>query len=42
MEIENIRVEETIEKVKKQLEEEENLSPALRESLKLLLTLVTV
>lgn len=42
MKIENIKVEETIEKVKKQIEEEECLSPALRASLELLLTLVTL
>lgn len=42
MKIENIEVEETLEKVKKQIEEEESLSPALRASLELLLTLVTL
>lgn len=43
MKVENINVEETIEKVKKQIaEEEENLSPGLRMSLELLLTLVTL
>lgn len=42
MKIENIKVEETLQKVKKQIEEEENLSSALRASLELLLTLVTV
>jgi transposase len=42
MKIENIPVEETIEKVKKQIEEEKNLSPALRTSLELLLSLVTI
>lgn len=42
MEIENIQVEETLEKVKRPLEEEQNLSPALRASLELLLTLVTL
>lgn len=42
MKIENIEVEQTLEKVKKQIEEEKNLSPALRASLELLLTLVTL
>ena len=42
MKVENIPVEETIEKVRKQLEEEEGLSPALQVSLELLLTLVTL
>jgi len=42
MKIENIQVEQTIERVTRQLDEEENLSPALRASLELLLTLVTV
>ena len=41
MKIENLEVEQTLEKVKKQIEEEKNLSPALRASLELLLTLVT-
>ncbi|HIJ48320.1 MAG TPA: IS66 family transposase, partial [Gammaproteobacteria bacterium] len=42
MKIENIQVDETIEKVKKQIEEEKDLSPALRASLELLLTLVAL
>ena len=42
MKIENLEVEQTLEKVKKQIEEEKNLSPALRASLELLLTLVTL
>ena len=42
MTIDNIPVEQTLEKVKKQIEEEKNLSPALRASLELLLTLVTL
>ncbi len=41
MKLENLEVEQTLEKVKKQIEEEKNLSPALRASLELLLTLVT-
>jgi len=40
MKIENLEVEQTLEKVKKQIEEEKNLSPALRASLELLLSLV--
>jgi transposase len=42
MKIENLEVEQTLEKVKKHIEEEKNLSPALRASLELLLTLVTL
>ena len=42
MKIENIQVDETIEKVRKQIEEEKDLSPALRASLELLLTLVAL
>ncbi len=42
MKIENLEVEQTLETVKKQIEEEKNLSPALRASLELLLTLVTL
>lgn len=42
MKIENIKVEETIEKVKKQIEEEKSLSPALRSSLEVLLTLIAL
>lgn len=42
MKIENLEVEQTLEKVKKQIEEEKTLSPALRASLELLLTLVTL
>jgi transposase len=42
MKLENLEVEQTLEKVKKQIEEENNLSPALRASLQLLLTLVTL
>jgi transposase len=42
MKVENIQVEQTIEKVKKQIEQEENLSAPLRASLELLLTLVTL
>ena len=42
MKIENLEVEQTLEKVKKQIEEEKNLSPALCASLELLLTLVTL
>lgn len=42
MKVENIQVEETIERVRKQIEGENNLSPALRTSLELLLTLVTL
>ncbi len=42
MKIENLEVEQTLEKVKKQIEEEKNLSPALHASLELLLTLVTL
>jgi len=40
--VENIQVEETIERVRKQIEEEKGLSPALRASLELLLTLITL
>jgi transposase len=40
--IEDIKVEETVNQVKRQLQEEENLSPALRASLELLLALVSV
>ncbi|MDZ7750722.1 MAG: DUF6444 domain-containing protein [Gammaproteobacteria bacterium] len=42
MTIDNIPVEKTLAAVKRQLEEEKNLSPALRASLELLLTLTTV
>ncbi len=42
MKIENLEVEQTLETVKKQIEEEKNLSPALRASLELLLNLVTL
>ncbi len=42
MTIDNIPVEKTLEAVKRQLEEEKDLSPALRASLELLLTLVTL
>lgn len=42
MTIDNIPVEKTLEAVKRQLEEEKNLSPALRASLELLLTLTTL
>ena len=42
MKIENVEVEQTLEQVKKKIEEEKNLSPALRASLELLLTLVTL
>lgn len=42
MKVENIQVEETIERVRKQIEEEKDLSPALRASLELLLTLITL
>jgi transposase len=40
MTIDNIPVEKTLERVKQQIEEEKNLSPALRASLELLLSLV--
>ncbi|QFY88696.1 hypothetical protein D5125_03925 [Magnetovirga frankeli] len=40
--IDNIPVEQTLESVRRQLDEEKNLSPALRESLELLLTLTTL
>ncbi len=40
MTLDNIPVEQTLEKVKRQIEAEANLSPALRVSLELLLTLV--
>ncbi len=42
MKIDTLEVEPTLDKVKKQVEEEKNLSPALRASLELLLTLVTL
>lgn len=42
MTINDIPAEETIEKVRKQIEEEKDLSPALRASLELLMTLVTL
>jgi transposase len=42
LKVENIQVDKTIEKVRKQIEEEKELSPALRASLDLLLTLVTL
>lgn len=42
MTIDNIPVEATLEKVKQQIAAEKNLSPALRASLDLLLTLVTL
>jgi len=42
MTIDDIPVEQTLEKVKQQIEEEKSLSPALRASLDLLLTLVTL
>lgn len=42
MTINNISVEKTLEKVKKQMEEEKDLSPGLRASLEILLTLVTL
>ena len=42
MKIENVEVEQTLEQVKKKIEEEKNLSPALRASLELLLTQVTL
>ncbi|MEX0828021.1 MAG: DUF6444 domain-containing protein, partial [Haliea sp.] len=42
MTIDNIPVEHTLETVKRQLDEEKNLSPALRASLELLVTLVTL
>ena len=42
MKIENLEVEQTLEKVKQQIEEEKNLSPGLRASLELLLSLVTL
>ncbi|MCP4992567.1 MAG: hypothetical protein GY934_02095 [Gammaproteobacteria bacterium] len=41
MKIENLEVEQTLEKVKKQIEEEKNLSPALRASLQLLVPRAT-
>ena len=40
--IENIKVEETVNKVKQQLQEETSLSPALRTSLELLLVLISI
>ncbi|QFY88607.1 IS66 family transposase [Magnetovirga frankeli] len=40
--IDNIPVEQTLESVRRQLDEEKNLSPALRASLELLLTLTTL
>jgi transposase len=42
MTIDNIPVERTLEQVKQQIEEEKDLSPALRASLELLLSLVTL
>ena len=42
MVIDNIKVEETIEQARRQLEAENNLSPALRASIELLLLLVTL
>jgi transposase len=42
LKVENIQVDETIERVRKQIEEEKDLSPVLRASLDLLLTLVTL
>lgn len=42
MTIDNIPVEQTLEQVKRQIEEEKDLSPALRASLELLLSLVTL
>ena len=42
MKVENIQVEETIEKIRKQIDEEKDLSPTLRASLELLLTLITL
>ena len=42
LKIESIPVEETIERVRRQLDEEESLSPALRSSLELLLVLVSL
>jgi len=42
MTIDNIPVEKTLKAVKQQIEEEKSLSPALRASLELLLTLVTL
>ena len=42
MTIDDIPVEATLEKVKTQIEEEKNLSPALHASLELLLSLVTL
>ncbi len=42
MTIDNIPVEQTLETVKRQIEAEKGLSPALRASLELLLTLVTL
>ena len=42
MKIENVQVEETIERVRKQIEEEQGLSPSLLASLELLLTLITL
>jgi transposase len=40
--IENIKVEDTVKKVKQQLQDETSLSPALRTSLELLLVLVSI
>jgi len=42
MKIDNIPVEQTIEQVKKQIDEENNLSPALRAALEVLLELVAL
>lgn len=42
MVIDNIPVEQTLERIKQQIEEEKNLSPTLRASLELLLSLVTL
>jgi transposase len=42
LKVENIQVNKTIERVRKQIEEEKDLSPALRASLELLLTVVTL
>ena len=42
MSIDNIPVEQTLETVKRQIEEEKSLSPALRSSLQLLLGAVRV
>jgi transposase len=42
LKVENIQVDKTLERVRKQIEEEKDLSPALRASLELLLTVVTL